>query len=1048
MSIGTNPISRLVVVSWLAVAAIVAALAAPSPARADSRPWTLDRYQHVAWTTRDGAPSGVTSLTQTKDGFIWIGSTEGLFRFDGLRFEHIERIGSVALPKLPVRTVFTGSDGGLWLGYAHGPIYEIKDGTVTHASAEEHGPVSTNNSQFVDAPQGGIWASVAPNVMTFDGKRWKVPDAGFLGLLTDKEYVFRVLVDRAGNVWVGTLDKLLYRPAHAMQFTSLETTSPKGYATSIVQSSDGSVWVCFNHDGIERWDTRTGSPSRSKEDALSQVPGSSLAFDGQGNAWIGSLGNGISQVPAQYLNGQVAANAINTPGSKFDSADGLSSNAAWAIFVDREDNVWVGTSHGIDRFSRSNFARSPFPTNGNMYVLAAGKDGSVWAGMNSQTTLKLKDGHLSASIPGSVTAIQVDQDNNTYLWQESAGMTFSLWVSNDAGARLLTQSTSPSLDMSEIAKDTHGVIWGVSEMTANGGSGLFTLNKDQWVPFAIPKVNRPPSALYADDRGRVWYGYLRGHPNIDLVGVIQDGKAQLLDARQGVTIGSIGAFMDSGHRLWVGGSEGLGYMEDTRMKVVRLTQSSSLGAITGIAFASNGDMWIHAMTGVYRAMASDVHQAEGNASHPLPLAKFDALDGLPGPPENHYGHPTVVKSNDGRLWFATINGVVWLDPDGLVSNAVPPSIVITGVNANNRTYESGGDLTLPALTKNIDVEFSVLSLTMPERVDAKVRLRGVDSDWKDIGTRRQVSYSNLPPGRHQLDIMATNNDGVSSKSNATLAFYIKPAFYQTAWFAAACVLAFLLALWLVVAFRIRLVSRRLRLDLEAQHKERESIARELHDTLLQGMQGLLMQMESWSRRTDLAPQQRDAATAIEVKMRDVLVDGRDKISLLRQADKPDLDLASGILTVGQEASSHSPTLFSLRVEGNPVPIETDASIEIFAIVREAILNAFHHAAADHVVATIYYSANELKVCVSDDGVGIDPVLLKERQSAGHWGISGMRERAEKINARLEIAALAPGTQIMLVIPKRVAFPPQSSRNKRLLSNWNWMTGYRRQQARR
>lgn len=1045
VTIGSNQIDRLILWLWLLLAT---SLAAPNPVWADSRPWTLDRYQHSAWTTRDGAPVGVTALAQTNDGFIWIGSSEGLFRFDGLRFQHVERIGSVALPKLPLMTIFSGADGGLWLGYAHGPIYEIKGDTIAHVSSEEHGPVSTLNSQFVNSPDGGTWASVAPNVMTFDGKRWKVPDAGFLQLLSQKEYVVRVLVDRNGNVWAGTLDKLLYRPARSTQFMTLEASTQKGYISDLVQNTDGSVWVCYSESAIERWDTHATTPIRSNAGALSQLMARAMAFDGQGNAWLSTQRNGIQQIPASYLNGPSRPAENVLAGSKFDSSNGLSSDATRTLLVDREDNLWVGTSHGIDRFSRSNFARSPFPQNGSMYALAAGKDGSVWAGMQLQATQKLKDGHTSTSIPGSVIAVYADRDNNTYLSQEHAVNSFDLWMTNDAGTKLLAHSTSPSLDMTEITKDSHGVLWGVSETSTNGSFGLFTLNRDQWVPFAIPKVNRPPSALYADDSGRVWYGYLRGHPNIDLIGVIDDGKAALLSADQGVTIGSIGAFMSDGRHLWVGGSEGLGFMDGMRMKVVRLSQPSALGTITGIAFASNGDMWIHAMSGVYRAPARDVTQAESDAAHALPLKKFDGLDGLPGPPDIHYGHPTVVKSADGRLWFATINGVVWLDPGQLVSNPVPPSIAITGISANDKAYSPRDKLTFPAHTRNLDIEFSVLSLTIPERVGAKVRLLGVDPDWKDVGTRREVSYSNLAPGMHQFDIVASNNDGVQSQAGAHMAFYIKPAFYQTLWFRGVCVLAILVALWLAIALRLRHLSRRLRISLEAKHEERESIARELHDTLLQGMQGLLMQMEFWARKTDLAPHQRDAATAIEEKMRDVLIDGRDKIRLLRQDDKRDVDLVSELLTVGQEASTTSPTLFALRVEGEPLPIRQEACVEIFAITREAILNAYHHADADHVVVTIIYNANTLHISVSDDGVGIDRELMEARQRAGHWGISGMHERAGKINASVEIDALAPGTTIHLIVPKREAYLSPSNGNSGRLQRWKhpWPNRHRTDKA--
>ena len=311
---------------------------------------------------------------------------------------------------------------------------------------------------------------------------------------------------------------------------------------------------------------------------------------------------------------------------------------------------------------------------------------------------------------------------------------------------------------------------------------------------------------------------------------------------------------------------------------------------------------------------------------------------------------------------------------------------------------------------------------MPERVHFRYRLEGVDNDWQEAGARREAFYTDLPPGTYHFQVLATNEDGVTSVAPANFIFQVDPAFYQTVWFKSLLAGMAALTAWCLYALRVSFIARRYRLLLHERSAERERIARDLHDTLLQGMQGILLQIELWTRSPTVSDAQRDSALKIEDKMRGMLIEGRDAIIALRQSQDNQADLIGGLLAVGHEAAAQSETRFSVRLLSDPRDLLHDVRKEVLAITREAVLNSFRHAEAEAVWVTVDYAQQALSISICDNGIGVSERRIEERQKEGHWGIAGMRERAAKLGGQLMVTSSpSKGTAIELEIPRRRAY---------------------------
>ena len=427
-----------------------------------------------------------------------------------------------------------------------------------------------------------------------------------------------------------------------------------------------------------------------------------------------------------------------------------------------------------------------------------------------------------------------------------------------------------------------------------------------------------------------------------------------------------------------------------------------------------------------------LHEAEFDAwaSDPeqqIRTTVFDSSDGV----RNfglEFGYSSVVaKASDGRLWFLPFGGVSIINPLDLAFNKLPPPVDIHQIVADRRTYDTSSLVRLPPLVRDLQIDYTALSLVAPEKNRFRIKLEGRDSDWQDVGTRRQAFYTDLGPGTYQFRVVASNNSGVWNEAGAALEFSIAPAYYQTRWFQAANVGGVFALLWAAYRLRIRQVARQFNRTLDARVSERTRIARELHDTLLQSFHGLLLQFQTASylltERPAEAKEQLDGAIDHAAK---AITEGRDAVQALRASTVERNDLAVAVRTLGDElatdASVRQPPTFSVAVEGQTRDLHPIVRDEIYKIAAEALRNAFRHAHAGLVEVEIRYDDEQFRLRVRDDGQGIDPAVLASQGLEGHYGLRGMPERAALIGGTLAVwSEVGAGTEVELRLPASIVY---------------------------
>jgi signal transduction histidine kinase len=445
---------------------------------------------------------------------------------------------------------------------------------------------------------------------------------------------------------------------------------------------------------------------------------------------------------------------------------------------------------------------------------------------------------------------------------------------------------------------------------------------------------------------------------------------------------------------------------------------------------------MNGFSGVTHVSAGELAQWLRDPGYAVSGEHLDALDGLPGLSTERIPEPSLAESSDGRLWFATTRGIAWLDPPSLHQNLnrLPPPVIITSVLANGKVYPGSSDLTLPAHTDRLEISYTALSLAIPERVMFRYKLEGVDPDWQDVGTRRQAFYTHLPPGNYRFRVIACNNDGVWNETGASLGVSIKPAFYQTWWFGALVVVAAAALLWVGIRRRISGIARQFQERLAERLAERERIARELHDTLLQSLFGLTLRFHTAANRLPEGDPAREALDDALQQADKVMQEGRERVLNLRARQTPGVSLADALVEVGNQLRSIHPAHFQISVQGRPRPLDAIVQEEILLIGREALTNAFSHSGGKNIEVQVSYHATALHVCVSDDGRGIDEAVLKAGYRSGHWGLPGMRERANRIRGELRVGCRKEGgTQIDLQLPGAIVYRTENPRGPR---SWN------------
>ena len=486
--------------------------------------------------------------------------------------------------------------------------------------------------------------------------------------------------------------------------------------------------------------------------------------------------------------------------------------------------------------------------------------------------------------------------------------------------------------------------------------------------------------------------------------------------------------------VWLAGSGGIELFSQGRFRQLRWRDPNLPGRATGVIETHDGELWINGYSGVTYVESDELKRWLGDPGYVLIGHHLDTLDGLPGMSGEAVPRPSISESPDGRLWFATTKGIAWLDSTtlGLTRNRTSPPVAISSVVYNGTAYSLAEALKLPPKARSLEIDYTALSLSIPQRVLFRYRLDGIDDGWQNAGTRRQALYNSLPPGRYHFQVIACNNDGVWNTAGAGLIFTVAPAFYQTWWFRTLLFLVASVAVWMLIRLRVRIVSREIQGRLAERLEERERIARELHDTLLQGLFGLILRLQfSMDQLPEEDPVRVDITKALSQS--DLMMqEGRDRIKHLRASEPESIGLGQALETFGHELRSISPVQFQVTVNGALRRIDPFIYEEVLLIGREAVTNAFRHSGASVIGVEIDYRLNGVYLRVHDNGRGIETSILASGHRRDHWGLPNMRERAKKMHAKLRIELQTKGgTQVELRVPAIIAYQSKHAIRKRL-----------------
>jgi signal transduction histidine kinase/ligand-binding sensor domain-containing protein len=967
---------------------------------------TLADFHHTAWRVGDGAPPDIWALAQGPRGDLWLGTDSGLYRFDGLEFERYVAAAHEALKSVDVTSLKFDAAGNLWIGYHDGGISRLRDGHFTHFDAADGAPAGAVLAIEADSRGSDVWVAARGGLGHFDGQRWQIADEREWGYPARRaDWVLR---DAKGTLWVTTGEEVFRLDASARRFRR-SGDERVGANAILANAPDGRVWISDEGSGTRPLQSTAAPP------LLRDRFASRLLFDREGGLWgTDAVRGGIFRVDA----GAASASGLQT----FASSQGLSADVAVPILQDGEGNVWVGTNLGLDRFRLNNFfpASSAPTTPAATPLLAANEHGAVW--MIEGKTLSRIDGTRPVPV---LTLPRKAQS----AYCDPRGV---VWIGDPEGLRRIehgeiTHLPWPHEDWKDAVtaygSDGDGQLWlSVSDR------GMFRYAQGRWTAQRVDPddAQATASAIATAPDGSMWFGFARdrlAHRSADGV--------RIYTAADGLHVGRVASLRADADGLLVGGERGYATLrEGVFESFTTLPASSAMTQVSGIARARNGDLWLNASRGVIRVARSEGGRSLASAEAPSAAPEYklyDFSDGLPGVALQGRPVSTLATDSDGRLWVATNRGIAWADPAAMRINRVPPPVSIKAAYSG-RPLADLRRVSIPGNAANVRIEYSAVNLSAPERVRFRHRLVGLDDRWVDAGSRREAGYSNLRSGHYRFEVTAANEDNVWSPQAASLDVEVVPGWMETPSFrigaaiaAAAIVLA---AYWI----RMRLLAVAFRTRLRERLEERERIARELHDTLLQSIQGLILRFQAIANRIAPSDPNRAGIESALDRADQVMAAGRERVRDLRTSEALPADLADAFFRIAHDLSFDRAVGFGIRLRGTRCELACEAAEEIYGVGREALLNAFRHAEASRIDVILDYGAQAFALEVSDDGKGFVPAAAGDSERTSHFGLQGMRERARRVNGRLDIRSQpGHGSSIRLTVPARSAYASSGAR---------------------
>jgi ligand-binding sensor domain-containing protein len=949
-------------------------------------------YIRTDFTVDDGLPDNtINAITQTDNGLLWVGTDSGLASFDGRTFTTVRLRIPGTLPPGTISSLVEGPEGDLWVGSDAGvvriPKQDLNDPSIPDSTAFRLGRQQSEEVEalFKDR-EGTIWAGTSHGLYRFDGKQFTCVN-------------WTMYVGRISQALDGRL--MLNGGRYFVEFDGKRVIEHTGHGAllgvpddqifDVFQDPDGTIWYCTSK-GIRLVAGRriaslspyqpahlpayriyvsatgahwVGTPAGIYEIVGDQMwtPDPELAVryfcaGKDGDLWIGTNGGGLVHLQPRTV-------------QMFTKADGLPSDIAMAVLPAHDGRLWVGENCGLAVFDGSRFRtfrEKDGVTNTCVWSLAEDRHHTIWIGTYGGGLFSYRNGLFKqytteqGLVSHIVAQIMVARDDTLWLATPDG-------VSHLQGRAIRNYTAADGLSsirVHSIYQDHAGTIWVATQ------AGMDRLDSGRFVPvLATQAVDEVQARQFMEDS----QGNLYATDLPQGVSEIRSGKVTLLDGAL-----SLAEMVEApDHTLWFSGRNG----------VVRISEQE---------FA-----------------------LVGRSSAPLDYEVFDRADGL-NTTEASAGTPNIAIAPNGRLWIATVKGLAMMDTLHLSLTGRSPQVFITGVSSDTKRCLVGNGLVLKPGIHHVELNLAAINLANPQKVRLQYRLEGVDSQWLDATSSRTAVYSNIPAGTHRLLIRVTDSIGHWSAPEIVYELTQQPHFYATTLFQVSGALAAVLLLLLAYFVRMRSVVRQTRIIIEQRQIERETVARDLHDTFLQGVQGLILRFHTGTQKLPPEnPVRQSFEEALSYSDR-IMIEGRGVLSRLRTKRTTPETLTAAYAAIGKELRSLGSGQFDVIASGRSRDLDVFVQEELEKTGREALFNAYRHANAGRIEVEIHFGIFDFRVRFRDDGVGIDPAILRDGSVPGHFGFPGMRERMSRIGGKLELwSRPGAGTEIEIRVPGSIAY---------------------------
>lgn len=978
------------------------------------------QYRFENWTTDHGLPQNtIPAITQTRDGYLWVGTYNGLARFDGVRFTVFDKSNTKAFSNNRVSDLYEDSSGALWIGIVQGGVLRYQNGVFTPFTCDQGLPdnnimmgirSSPGSMPLIFTDAGAVWwrdgrfvpyeVSGSPNEIQMyqgpSGTNWVVDKSGIHERKNGQrtEYVFPVEAgllpglkfyeDRDGALWLSVSPRGLFKfkDGKVLDYTQRVQLRPLTSVSAIVEDADGSFWFSTNaglihfkegaQDEVTNFTTANG---------LSSNGISKLFLDRENTLWIGTDGSGLNRMTRQFISG-------------YSVEQGLSGNVAHSVMEDHAGNIWVATQGGLSRITNgvvTNYLPDRKPGSlplQPLQSLAEDHTGRLWIG-GWNGLCSFQNGVFSMVIPNiNVHAMREDRQGN-------------LWIGTHQG--LIRY--------------------------ANGLQRLYQV-KDG-LPNDIIRV------IHEDRDGALWIGTEGG------LAKFAAGRFTVFTAQSGLTNDHIWSmYEDADGVLWLGTFDsGLMRFKAGRFTGYTTTQGLYYNGVFQILEDGRGNLWMSCYRGLHTVNKQQLNDFADGKIHTISSTAYGKADGMPTPDCNGSRQPSGVKSRDGKLWFTTVKGVVVVRPNDTTSNPLPPNVQIEEVTIDNKQVEPNvvykQEIRLLPGQTSLEIRYTGLSFQKAEQTRFRYKLIGQDQNWVEAGLRRIANYSYLPPGSYTFQVLAANGDGVWNTVGANLRVIVVPPFYRTWWFITLIAICLIGLVGMIYRVRIAQLQKeheakeafsRQMLEsqeafshrlIESQEAERKRIAAELHDSLGQSLLIIKNHALLGLTERDNAAATEESLTVISDMTSQALDEARQIAYNLRPYQIDRFGLTRALQSMISRVADASEIAFHSEVANLDGVFSKENEINFYRVVQECINNILKHSGATETWIEIVREPGRVSLRIADNGKGFSTNTDADLSKRG-FGLTGLAERARMLGGEFQLQT-EPGRgtviNVSIVLPK-------------------------------